>query len=515
MIPPSTGLFALPVRIFLSYPSEARETVSRVNYALLALGHDVFFDRDDLPPGLEYDAAIARAVETSDLFVAFLTPDAVAQGRYAATELHLAEQKWPHPGGHVLPVLLQPVDFAAIPPYLRAVSVLEPRGDTAAEVAAAVRRMERELGIGVRARSHLRGRTARLALGAVVLVVVAAAVWLWRARAGRDPGYVPLPGDLRHRVRVVEAVPGGYVAALANPSALVRVAADGTAGRPLPLPGEPAALDHWVRSDGRLFVYAATRGTAGVVLVDGETWEARDTFPLHPERVVRSGAAGRVSPEIRSVALANGRIWVTTGGGGRPALLHFTRDSGWVNDTLPGQLADDTRLRTHRGHWLYVVPGGRTRSPLYHVYGNAPWVFAKAVADSVPSTTCARDLAESVDHTFFLVSCEGKLEEVTVDGSRFFPVRTLATLPVERDPSAGTVELLAADSGAVLVALSRHRAADGRPERATILRVAHGVATPLAEVRRAAVTSLAITPRQVIAVLLRANGTTEAITIPR
>lgn len=502
------------MRIFLSYPSEARETVARVNYALLALGHDVFFDRDDLPAGLEYDAAIARAVETSDLFVAFLTPDSVAQGRYAATELHLAEQKWPHPGGRVLPVLLQPIDFAAVPPYLRAVSVLEPRGDVAAEVAAAVRRMERELGIGVRARSRLRGRTARLAMGAVVLLAMAAAAWLWRARAGSDPGYAPLPGDLRHRVRVVEAVPGGYVAALANPSALVRIAADGTAGRPLPLPGEPTALDHMVRSDGRIFVYAAMRGAAGVVLVDGETWEAHDTFPLLPDRVVMS-APSRVSAEIRSVALANGRIWVTTGGGGRPALLHFTRDSGWVNDTLPGPLTDDTRLRAHRGHWLYVVPAGRTRSPLYHVYGNAPWVFAKAVADSAPSPACARDLAESVDHTFLLVSCEGKLEEVTVDGSRWFPVRTLATLPMERDSSLGTVELLAADSAAVFVALSLHRAADGRPERAIILRVAQGTATPLAELPRAAVTSLAVTPRQVIAVLRRVDGTTEAIAIPR
>ena len=51
--------------------------------------------------------------------------------------------------------------------------------------------------------------------------------------------------------------------------------------------------------------------------------------------------------------------------------------------------------------------------------------------------------------------------------------------------------------------------------RATILRVAHGTATPLAEVRRAAVTSLAATPRQLIAVLRRADGTTDAIAIPR
>lgn len=506
------------MRIFLSYPSEARETVSRVNYALLALGHDVFFDREDLPPGQEYDAAIAGAVEASDVFVAFLTPAGVAPGRYAATELRLAEQKWPHPGGRVLPVLLGPVDFATLPPYLRAVSVLEPRGDVAAEVADAVRRMERGLGIGVRARRHLRRRTVRLALAGAALAAVAAAVWLWRASARNPAGYAPLAAELRHRVRVVEGVPGGYVAALANPSALVRIAADGTpAGRPLPLPGEPAALDHTILSAGRLFVYAATRGADAVVLVNGETWEARDTVPLDAARVVLGGAPGRVSPEIRSVAVANGRIWVSTGGGGgRPALLHLGREGEWVEDTLPGGPAPDARLRTHRGHWLYVVPADRARSPLYHVYGNAPWVFARAVpADSVPLAACARDLAESVNHTFFLVSCDGKLEEVSVDGARFFPVRTLATLPLQRDPSLRTDELIAGDSAAVFVALSRYRVSNGHPARATILRVSHGTATPLAEVRRAAVTSLAATPRQVIAVLRRADGRTDAIAIPR
>jgi hypothetical protein len=57
--------------------------------------------------------------------------------------------------------------------------------------------------------------------------------------------------------------------------------------------------------------------------------------------------------------------------------------------------------------------------------------------------------------------------------------------------------------------------ADGRPQRATILRVADGTATPLAEVRRVEITSLAVTPRQVIAVLRRTDGTTDAIAIAR
>jgi hypothetical protein len=162
-----------------------------------------------------------------------------------------------------------------------------------------------------------------------------------------------------------------------------------------------------------------------------------------------------------------------------------------------------------------VVPVGAARSPLYHVYGNAPWVFVRAVRADSFTVDCARDLAESVEHTFFLVSCEGRLGEVAVDGDRFFRVRTLAALPLERDPSLTTDHLIAPDSAAVFVALSRSRAADGRPAGATILRVSDGAATPLAEVRHAAVTSLAVTPRQVIAVLRHADGTTDAIAIPR
>lgn len=53
------------------------------------------------------------------------------------------------------------------------------------------------------------------------------------------------------------------------------------------------------------------------------------------------------------------------------------------------------------------------------------------------------------------------------------------------------------------------------PDLPPVFRVSSGAATPLAEVPRAAVTSLAITSWQVIAVLRRVDGTTDAIAIPR
>jgi hypothetical protein len=41
-----------------------------------------------------------------------------------------------HPEGQVLPVLIEPTEKSAIPPYLRAVTLLEPEGNLAAEVLA-------------------------------------------------------------------------------------------------------------------------------------------------------------------------------------------------------------------------------------------------------------------------------------------------------------------------------------------------------------------------------------------
>lgn len=126
------------MNIFLCYPSAERATADKVNLALLAQGHDVFFDRDDLPAGDEYHQRIGRAIEQSDVFIFLLTPDSLAKGRYTLTELNIAQAKWEHPAGHVLPVMIQPMPIKEVPPYLRAVTILEPQGDVAADVAHAV-----------------------------------------------------------------------------------------------------------------------------------------------------------------------------------------------------------------------------------------------------------------------------------------------------------------------------------------------------------------------------------------
>jgi hypothetical protein len=68
----------------------------------------------------------------------------------------------------VLPVLIEPTPIASIPPYLRAVTLLQPKGDPVAETVAAVERLHG----GSRLRPWL-------ALGAGLLAVLAGALWWW------------------------------------------------------------------------------------------------------------------------------------------------------------------------------------------------------------------------------------------------------------------------------------------------------------------------------------------------
>jgi hypothetical protein len=57
------------MQTFLSYASEDRDTASAINRALLEQEHDVFFDREDLPPGEALHGQIRDAIARSDLCI--------------------------------------------------------------------------------------------------------------------------------------------------------------------------------------------------------------------------------------------------------------------------------------------------------------------------------------------------------------------------------------------------------------------------------------------------------------
>jgi len=161
------------MRIFISYSSRFRDLCERLRLALEGEGHDVFVDRVELEAGQPFDAKLRNAIERCDLFIFLISPETVAPASYALAELSIAEQRWRHPAGRVLPVMVAPTPKEAIPPYLRAVTILETKGDAVAETAATVRRFSR-------------WPVRRVAiLGAFFVVVAALAMagyWQWRQR---------------------------------------------------------------------------------------------------------------------------------------------------------------------------------------------------------------------------------------------------------------------------------------------------------------------------------------------
>jgi formylglycine-generating enzyme required for sulfatase activity len=176
--------FIRPMRVFLSYASEDRKVAEPIYLALRAQGHTVFFDRTDLPPGEEYDVRIRRAIEKSELFIFLLSPEALEAGSYTLTELAIAQKSWQHPAGRLLPVVLRPVGLGELPAYLKAVTLLEPEGNTAAGVADAVHRI-------CLARRRARLKTLFIGASVASIVCVAAYVyWVMRSptleSAGKD-----------------------------------------------------------------------------------------------------------------------------------------------------------------------------------------------------------------------------------------------------------------------------------------------------------------------------------------
>jgi formylglycine-generating enzyme required for sulfatase activity len=155
------------MRIFLSYPSEDRPLAEAINFALEDQGHEVFFDREDLPAGEEFHGRIRAAIERADLVIFLLGPEALDAGSYTLNEIEIAEKIFRSPSGRVLPVLVRPTPLDHIPAFLRAVTLLQTPGNLTAAVADAVRRIAR-----ARSRKRRLAASGAIALAALVAVAV-------------------------------------------------------------------------------------------------------------------------------------------------------------------------------------------------------------------------------------------------------------------------------------------------------------------------------------------------------
>jgi hypothetical protein len=160
------------VRVFLSYASAQRPLAERINYLLQSEDHSVFFDREDLPAGDTYGERIRSAVEDCQVFIFLVSPDSVSAGSYALTELAFAERVPARRAPAIIPVLAAPISsIEQLPLFLAPLTLLEPRGDAAAEVAARVAEL---------ARRRLHRRSLQGAAVAAVAVLVIAAVLVLR-----------------------------------------------------------------------------------------------------------------------------------------------------------------------------------------------------------------------------------------------------------------------------------------------------------------------------------------------
>ena len=208
--------------IFISYASEQRATAEEIALALREEGHQVFFDRSELPEGDAYNARIREAVRACDLLLFLVSPEAVADGRYTLTELKFAEERWASPAGHVLPVMVRPTESAAIPAYLRAVVVLRPAGNVAAEVVEAAQRLLRPRWIRI---------IRRYGLALAVLVLAGGGLGVWRAAESWRACGAAL--DLVAQAKLQQSA-GDYAAAwdrYANALAACPSSAEATAGQ--------------------------------------------------------------------------------------------------------------------------------------------------------------------------------------------------------------------------------------------------------------------------------------------
>lgn len=229
------------MNIFLSYSSARRDTAVRLKLALEAEQHEVFFDRDDLGAGDAYHQAIRDAMAAADAMVFLVSPESVAPGSYTLAEMALAQARWRRPAGHVLPVVVAPTPKAAIPPYLLAVTLLEPQGDVVAETLARVAALA----------ARRQSRPWRRVAAAVLLVLLAGAAvwWLREQQEQRQVDAQQAAQQAAHRAALADAVrraarlcsEGGYADGFGQ---LGRLAA-------APAPGAQAALEDcamsWLR----------------------------------------------------------------------------------------------------------------------------------------------------------------------------------------------------------------------------------------------------------------------------
>lgn len=131
-------------KIFISYASEQKSIAEEISLALRSEGYKVFIDKEILSAGQEYHNKLRKAISDADKVIFLISPQSLEIGKYTLSELSLIQERWSHPRGRVLPVMVVPCDFKKIPAYLKDVTILSPQGNIQAEVLAALEIMRKD-----------------------------------------------------------------------------------------------------------------------------------------------------------------------------------------------------------------------------------------------------------------------------------------------------------------------------------------------------------------------------------
>ena len=127
------------MKLFLSYAREDLDIAQAVRQALLAEGHEVFFDQQDLKHGDAYNKIIRMAISDSEGFVYLVSPYSVQAGSYALSELEQAVAKWHSDPKRIMPFYAR--DTQTLPPIIPATTIERTSGSLAAKVVEVVARL--------------------------------------------------------------------------------------------------------------------------------------------------------------------------------------------------------------------------------------------------------------------------------------------------------------------------------------------------------------------------------------
>ncbi len=135
------------LKLFISYARADDTLAAEIAQAFRNNGDTVFFDADSLVPGADFIQKIKKSVRRSDRFIFLASPASLSDGRYTLSELNAAKARWRSPVGRVITVMVEPnADPLSLEPYLRSVHILQPSGNTVAEVVSAI---DRGRGVGL------------------------------------------------------------------------------------------------------------------------------------------------------------------------------------------------------------------------------------------------------------------------------------------------------------------------------------------------------------------------------